>query len=100
MFGKQKTCLLTTKLQNMDLKPELAQKKTEPGRSTQTMRFYEVLHVFRSFALITLQNPVIYTPESTHIDPDCLAPWKSVFLYQPVVFRVHVSLPGCIYFKE
>ena len=26
----------------------------------------------------------------TNIDPDCLAPWKSVFLYQPVVFRVHV----------
>ena len=24
-----------------------------------------------------------------------MAPWKSVFLYQPVVFRVHVSLPGC-----
>ena len=24
-----------------------------------------------------------------------MAPWKSVFLYQPVVFRVQVSLPGC-----
>ena len=22
-------------------------------------------------------------------------PWKMVFLYQPVIFRVHVSLPGC-----
>ena len=33
----------------------------------------------------------IYTPESTHIDPDLLAPErKIVFLYQPVVFRVHV----------
>ena len=31
----------------------------------------------------------VYTPESTNIDPDVLAPWKSVFLYQPVVFRVH-----------
>ena len=24
-----------------------------------------------------------------------MAPLKNVFLYQPVVFRVHVSLPGC-----
>ena len=26
-----------------------------------------------------------------------MAPWKSVFLYQPVVSRVHVSLPGSKY---
>ena len=32
-------------------------------------------------------RPGSYTPENS--DPDCLAPWKSVFLYQPVVFRVH-----------
>ena len=30
-----------------------------------------------------------YTPESTHIDPGPMVPWKSVILYQPVVFRVH-----------
>ena len=34
------------------------------------------------------------TLPKTHIDPDCLTPWKMVFLYQPVVFRVHVSLPS------
>ena len=29
------------------------------------------------------------TLPKTYMDPDCLARWKSVFLYQPVVFRVH-----------
>ena len=33
------------------------------------------------------------TIPKTNIDPD--NGWKSVFLYQPVVFRVYVSLPGC-----
>ena len=31
----------------------------------------------------------------TNMNPEN-GPWKSVFLYQPLVFRVHVSLPGCI----
>ena len=39
------------------------------------------------------------TLPKTNIDPDVLAPWKSVFLYQSVVFRVHVSLPGCIHWE-
>ena len=38
----------------------------------------------------------LYTSENSQSDPHCLAPWKMVFLYQPVVFRVHVSLPGCM----
>ena len=33
-------------------------------------------------------------PNGPDIDPDVLARWKSGFLYQTVVFRVHVSLPG------
>ena len=37
----------------------------------------------------------LYTLPKTNIDPDCLAPWKCEILYQPVVFRVHVSPPGC-----
>ena len=31
----------------------------------------------------------LYTSENSQSDPHCLAPWKMVFLYQPVVFRVH-----------
>ena len=38
-----------------------------------------------------------WTPTTT----PTMTPWKMLFLYQPtptdVVFRVHVSLPGCIY---
>ena len=37
---------------------------------------------------IGLRSFVFILPK-TNIDPDVLAPWKSVFLYQPVVFRVH-----------
>ena len=34
----------------------------------------------------------------TSIDPDVLAPWKSVFLYQPVVFRSMLVFQGVAFF--
>ena len=30
--------------------------------------------------------------------PDVLAPWRILFLYQPVVFRVHVGNSRCLVF--
>ena len=35
------------------------------------------------------------TLPKTNIAPDVLAPWKSGFLYQPVVFRVHSQIMNC-----
>ena len=32
------------------------------------------------------RNKTVTLPK-TNVDPDVLAPWKSVFLYQPVVFQ-------------
>ena len=39
----------------------------------------------------------MYTREETHMEPDGMEPWKTIFLYKPVVFRLHVSVSGCTF---